>query len=536
MRWLQSFRWPVKLAMLVIALLAVIAIGSGWWLPWDPAAIDLQQRLLPPGAAHWLGTDHLGRDIFSRLLAATRVSLGAVMACLLLVLLIGLAVGGCAGLLGGRADRGLMRIAELFMTFPTSILSFFMVGVLGTGLTNVILAIALSHWAWYARMVRNLVVSLRQREFILAARLSGASQWRQRGRRHHEPADAAPSRGRGYPAQRRRRRRQWQGRPGAAPDRGAGGRQPEGRARQDRHQRRPRDRGAERRAAARHAGHHRPAGGGGQVMSAQAQLQDDRQPLIRLRGITKVYGEGELAFQALKGVDLDIEQGDFVAIMGPSGSGKSTAMNTLGCLDRPSSGSYLFRGMPVQALSRDDRARLRRRFLGFVFQGFNLLARTSAQENVELPLLDRGASAAARHALAARALEAVGLKGWEHHTPAELSGGQQQRVAIARAIVTEPAVLLADEPTGNLDTQRSREIMELLWRLNVDRGITVLMVTHEHDMAAWARRIVRFVDGVVADDTRNPEPAGVLEDAARAAAGQASPGAASAPPGVPGAA
>ena len=162
MRGLQSFRWPVKLAMLVIALLAVIAIGSGWWLPWDPAAIDLQQRLLPPGAAHWLGTDHLG----------------AVMACLLLVLLIGLAVGGCAGLLGGRADRGLMRIAELFMTFPTSILSFFMVGVLGTGLTNVILAIALSHWAWYARMVRNLVVSLRQREFILAARLSGASQWR----------------------------------------------------------------------------------------------------------------------------------------------------------------------------------------------------------------------------------------------------------------------------------------------------------------------------------------------------------------------
>ena len=178
MRGLQSFRWPVKLAMLVIALLAVIAIGSGWWLPWDPAAIDLQQRLLPPGAAHWLGTDHLGRDIFSRLLAATRVSLGAVMACLLLVLLIGLAFGGSAGLLGGRADRGLMRIAELFMTFPTSILSFFMVGVLGTGLTNVILAIALSHWAWYARMVRNLVVSLRQREFILAARLSGASQWR----------------------------------------------------------------------------------------------------------------------------------------------------------------------------------------------------------------------------------------------------------------------------------------------------------------------------------------------------------------------
>ena len=259
-------------------------------------------------------------------------------------------------------------------------------------------------------------------------------------------------------------------------------------------------------------------------------------PLIRLRGITKVYGEGPTAFQALKGVDLDIDEGDFVAIMGPSGSGKSTAMNLIGCLDTPSAGEYLFKGAHVESLSRDQRARLRRRYFGFVFQGFNLLARTSAQENVELPLLYRGESARARHAAAARALDSVGLKGWEHHTPGELSGGQQQRVAIARAIVTEPAVLLADEPTGNLDTQRSREIMELLWRLNVDRGITVLMVTHEHDMAAWARRIVRFVDGVVADDTRNPEPAGVLEDAARAAAGQASPGAASAPPGVPGAA
>ena len=259
-------------------------------------------------------------------------------------------------------------------------------------------------------------------------------------------------------------------------------------------------------------------------------------PLIRLRGITKVYGEGPTAFQALEGVDLDIDEGDFVAIMGPSGSGKSTAMNLIGCLDTPSAGEYLFKGAHVESLSRDQRARLRRRYFGFVFQGFNLLARTSAQENVELSLLYRGESARARHAAAARALDSVGLKGWEHHTPGELSGGQQQRVAIARAIVTEPAVLLADEPTGNLDTQRSREIMELLWRLNVDRGITVLMVTHEPDMAAWARRIVRFVDGVVSDDTRNPEPAGVLEDAARAAAGQASPGAASAPPGVPGAA
>ena len=230
------------------------------------------------------------------------------------------------------------------------------------------------------------------------------------------------------------------------------------------------------------------------------------QPLIRLRNITKVYGEGNTAFRALKGIDLDIQRGDFVAIMGPSGSGKSTAMNTLGCLDTPTGGTYEFQGVQVQSLSRDLRARLRRRYLGFVFQGFNLLARTSAQENVELPLIYRGEPAAKRHAMAAKALDAVGLKGWEHHTPGELSGGQQQRVAIARAIVTEPAVLLADEPTGNLDTHRSQEIMELLWHLNTDQGITVLMVTHEPDMAAYAKRMVRFVDGVVASDERNPHP------------------------------
>jgi putative ABC transport system ATP-binding protein len=192
--------------------------------------------------------------------------------------------------------------------------------------------------------------------------------------------------------------------------------------------------------------------------------------------------------------------------MGPSGSGKSTAMNMLGCLDQPSGGHYQFRGVHVESLSRDERARLRRRYFGFVFQGFHLLARTSALENVELPLIYRGEPAARRHAAARAALEQVGLKGWEDHTPGELSGGQQQRVAIARAIVTEPQVLLADEPTGNLDTQRSHEIMELLWRLNVDRGITVLMVTHEADMAAYARRMVRFVDGQVASDERNPQP------------------------------
>lgn len=231
-------------------------------------------------------------------------------------------------------------------------------------------------------------------------------------------------------------------------------------------------------------------------------------PLIELKNVVKVYGQGATMLQALKGINLTIEAGDFVAIMGPSGSGKSTMMNMLGCLDTPSSGEYLFKGVHVETLSRDQRARLRRLYLGFVFQGFNLLARTSAQENVELPLLYRGEPAATRHAAAAKALQSVGLAGWEHHTPAELSGGQQQRVAIARAIVTEPAVLLADEPTGNLDTVRSQEIMDLLWALNVDHGITVLMVTHEPDMAAYARRIIRCVDGMVASDTPNPSPAG----------------------------
>jgi len=231
------------------------------------------------------------------------------------------------------------------------------------------------------------------------------------------------------------------------------------------------------------------------------------QPLIELRAVTKTYGRGTTALQALKGVDLRIDAGDFVAIMGPSGSGKSTAMNTLGCLDTPTTGDYLFNGVHVERLNRDQRALLRQRYLGFVFQGFNLLARTSAQENVELPLLYRGEPAKQRHAAAKKALASVGLAGWEHHTPAELSGGQQQRVAIARAIVTEPAVLLADEPTGNLDTHRSLEIMDLLWKLNVDHRITVLMVTHEADMAAYAKRIVHFVDGVVDSDTRNPHPA-----------------------------
>jgi putative ABC transport system ATP-binding protein len=225
-----------------------------------------------------------------------------------------------------------------------------------------------------------------------------------------------------------------------------------------------------------------------------------------LIGVAKRYGSGAAELMALKGINLSISAGEFVAIMGPSGSGKSTAMNILGCLDTPSAGQYLFRGAHVEALSRDQRARLRRRFLGFVFQGFNLLARTSAQENVELPLLYRGDNAGVRRVAAAKALASVGLAGWEHHTPAQLSGGQQQRVAIARAIVTEPAVVLADEPTGNLDTQRSHEIMGLLTALNKDKGITVLMVTHEPDMAAYARRMVHFVDGKIAKDVSNAHP------------------------------
>lgn len=229
-------------------------------------------------------------------------------------------------------------------------------------------------------------------------------------------------------------------------------------------------------------------------------------PLIQLRGIRKRYGSGASELLALKDIDLDINAGEFVAIMGPSGSGKSTAMNILGCLDTPTAGQYLFKGAHVEALERDQRARLRRRYLGFVFQGFNLLARTSAQENVELPLLYRGDSASVRRTAAAKALVSVGLGGWESHTPAELSGGQQQRVAIARAIVTEPAVVLADEPTGNLDTQRSHEIMALLLGLNTQQGITVLMVTHEPDMAAYARRMVHFVDGRIAKDAANPNP------------------------------
>jgi putative ABC transport system ATP-binding protein len=225
-------------------------------------------------------------------------------------------------------------------------------------------------------------------------------------------------------------------------------------------------------------------------------------PLIEFRGVTKVYGTGAAAVHALAGVDLTIAEGEFVAIMGPSGSGKSTAMNIIGCLDTPTTGDYLLRGMEVGRLPRDQRALIRRHVLGFVFQGFNLLARTTALENVELPLVYRGIAAAERRALALRALDRVGLAGRAHHTSGELSGGQQQRVAIARAIVTDPLVLLADEPTGNLDTRTSREIMELVTSLNADQRMTVVMVTHETDIAAYSQRTIRFVDGRIDGDVR----------------------------------
>lgn len=230
-------------------------------------------------------------------------------------------------------------------------------------------------------------------------------------------------------------------------------------------------------------------------------------PLIELKGITRTFGSGPAAFQALRGIDLTVQDGEFLAIMGPSGSGKSTAMNIIGCLDTPTSGSYRFQGVTVEQLSRRQRALLRRWRLGFVFQGYNLLARTSALENVELPLMYRRVGAAERRRLARETLARVGLSGWEKHTPAQLSGGQQQRVAIARAIVTDPTVLLADEPTGNLDSEKGNEIMALLRSLNEDRGITILMVTHEPDMAAYAHRIIRFVDGRIQSDAPRAEAA-----------------------------
>ena len=223
--------------------------------------------------------------------------------------------------------------------------------------------------------------------------------------------------------------------------------------------------------------------------------------LIELTSITKTYGTGIATMKALKGIDIKIADGDFMSIMGASGSGKSTFLNILGCLDNPTSGSYRFKGVEITRLNRNQRALLRRHYIGFVFQGYNLLDRTSALENVELPLIYRGLPLKERRAKAIDALEAVGLAQWQHHTPSELSGGQQQRVAIARAIVTQPAILLADEPTGNLDTVRSIEIMELLSLLNRDNNLTIIMVTHEEDMAKYAKSKVHFVDGQIKEES-----------------------------------
>jgi putative ABC transport system ATP-binding protein len=236
-----------------------------------------------------------------------------------------------------------------------------------------------------------------------------------------------------------------------------------------------------------------------------------QKPLIQLRDITKTYGSGSAAYRALQGVDLDIDEGEFVAIKGSSGSGKSTLVNILGCLDSPTSGCYLFGGCAVEGLSKEQRALIRRHSLSFVFQGFNLLARTSALENVELPLLYRGVGRSERRDRARQALDAVGLLPWQHHGSDELSGGQQQRVAVARVIATNPRVLFADEPTGNLDSNSSNDVMGLITELNRAKGITVVMVTHEPEMAGYSDRIVTFLDGSIASDTRRDNRGGESE-------------------------
>jgi putative ABC transport system ATP-binding protein len=238
-------------------------------------------------------------------------------------------------------------------------------------------------------------------------------------------------------------------------------------------------------------------------MNMTATIQKDSNNLIEFRGVIKVYGKGPAAVTALRGIDFSVRKGEFVAVMGPSGSGKSTCMNILGCLDSPTSGEYYFKEVNVALLTKRQRALLRRHYIGFIFQGYNLLKRTSALENVELPLYYRGTPARERRALALKALSAVGLSGWEKHKQSELSGGQQQRVAIARAIVCEPSVLFADEPTGNLDTSTSHQIMDLLTSLNRKLGITIVMVTHEKEIALYAERAVNFLDGRIDNVVNN---------------------------------
>ncbi len=228
--------------------------------------------------------------------------------------------------------------------------------------------------------------------------------------------------------------------------------------------------------------------------------------LIQVQDLVKVYSLGEVEVRALQGVSLSIDRGEFVAIMGASGSGKSTFMNILGFLDQPTSGQYLLEGINGENLSRDELAEIRNRKIGFVFQGFNLLSRTSALENVELPLLYAGTPTSKRKEMGQKALSEVGLKGREHHHPSQLSGGEQQRVAIARALVNEPAILLADEPTGNLDTKTSEEIMGIFQRLNREMGITIIMITHEPDIASFAKRNILFRDGKIVDDHKKSAP------------------------------
>jgi len=225
--------------------------------------------------------------------------------------------------------------------------------------------------------------------------------------------------------------------------------------------------------------------------------------VIQVRDLTKIYRFGEVEVHALRGVSLSIQRGEFLAIMGPSGSGKSTFMNILGFLDHPTQGQYLLEGISGESLSRDELAEIRNRKIGFVFQGFNLLARTSALENVELPMIYARTPTLKRKEMARKALSEVGLAGREHHHPRQLSGGEQQRVAIARALVNQPSIILADEPTGNLDSKTSIEIMGIFQRLNRDLGITIIMITHEPDVASYAKRSIHFKDGIVVDDREN---------------------------------
>ncbi|MFB3887659.1 MAG: ABC transporter ATP-binding protein [Thermodesulfobacteriota bacterium] len=232
-------------------------------------------------------------------------------------------------------------------------------------------------------------------------------------------------------------------------------------------------------------------------------MNSNKDPLIEVKALEKIYRVGEVEVQALRGVSLSIGKGEFVAIMGPSGSGKSTFMNVLGFLDQPTAGQYLLEGINGEHLSRDELAEIRNQKIGFVFQGFNLLTRTSALENVELPLVYARVPGGKRREMARKALSEVGLEGRGHHHPSQLSGGEQQRVAIARALVNQPSILLADEPTGNLDTKTSIEIMEIFQHLNRDLGITIIMITHEPDIASFAKRIIHFRDGKIVEDREN---------------------------------